>query len=97
MIKIKAGNERNSRAIAKFANAEIGYFGLKIRGSLRFKIVGIKAGNARNSKAIAKFSNAEPGYFGLKLIPHVLIRGSPGQFMTSVHLHPEFKVRVKFG
>ena len=40
MIKIKAGNERNSRAIAKFANAEIGYFGLKlivhvlIRGSL---------------------------------------------------------------
>jgi hypothetical protein len=37
---IKAGNERNSRAIAKFANAEIGYFGLKlivhvlIRGSL---------------------------------------------------------------
>jgi len=30
MIKIKAGNERNSRAIAKFANAEIGYFGLKL-------------------------------------------------------------------
>ena len=42
MIKIKAGNERNSRAIAKFANAEIGYFGLKlivhvlIRGSLGY-------------------------------------------------------------
>jgi len=40
MIKIKAGNERNSRAISKFTNAEIGYFGLKlivhvlIRGSL---------------------------------------------------------------
>jgi hypothetical protein len=40
MIKIKAANERNSRAIAKFSNAEIGYFGLKlivhvlIRGSL---------------------------------------------------------------
>jgi hypothetical protein len=35
-----AANERNSRAIAKFSNAEIGYFGLKwivhvlIRGSL---------------------------------------------------------------
>jgi hypothetical protein len=96
MIKIKAGNERNSRAIAKFANAEIGYFGLKLIVHVLIR-VGIKAGNARNSKAIAKFSNAEPGYFGLKLIPHVLIRGSPGQFMTSVHLHPEFKVRVKFG
>ena len=40
MIKIKAGNARNSRAIAKLPNAEIDYFGLKlivhvlIRGSL---------------------------------------------------------------
>jgi hypothetical protein len=40
MIKIKAGNARNSTAIAKFPNAEVGYFGLKlivhvlIRGSL---------------------------------------------------------------
>ncbi len=45
MIKVKAGNARNSRAIAKPAfiflgNADIGYFGLKliahvlIRGSL---------------------------------------------------------------
>ena len=40
MIKVKAGNARNSRAIAKFSNAEIDYFGLKlivhvlIRGSL---------------------------------------------------------------
>jgi hypothetical protein len=48
--KIKAGNERNSRAIAKFANAEIGYFGLKlivhvlIRGSLS-KCRYIKAGD----------------------------------------------------
>ena len=40
MIKVKAGNARNSRAIAKFSNVEIDYFGLKlivhvlIRGSL---------------------------------------------------------------
>ena len=42
MIKVKAGNARNSRAIAKFSNVEIDYFGLKlivhvlIRGSLVF-------------------------------------------------------------
>ena len=30
MIKVKAGNARNSRAIAKFSNAEIDYFGLKL-------------------------------------------------------------------
>ena len=40
MIKIKAGNARNSRAIAKLPNAEVDYFRLKlivhvlIRGSL---------------------------------------------------------------
>ncbi len=40
MLKIKAGNERNSPAIAKFSNEDIDYFGLKlvvhvlIRGSL---------------------------------------------------------------
>ncbi len=40
MIKIKAGNARNSTAIAKFSNAEINHFKLKlivhvlIRGSL---------------------------------------------------------------
>ena len=40
MIKIKAGNARNSTAIAKFSNAEIDHFRLKlivhvlIRGSL---------------------------------------------------------------
>jgi hypothetical protein len=48
MIKIKAAHanktcERNSRAIAKFPNDELGYFGLKlivhvlIRGSLVIK------------------------------------------------------------
>ena len=42
MIKIKAGNARNSRAIAKLPNAEVDYFKLKlivhvlIRGSLAF-------------------------------------------------------------
>jgi hypothetical protein len=30
MIEIKAANERNSRAIAKFSNAEVGYFGFKL-------------------------------------------------------------------
>jgi hypothetical protein len=40
MTKIKAGNARNSQAIAKFPNAEVDYFRLKsivhvlIRGSL---------------------------------------------------------------
>ena len=40
MIEFEAGNARNSRAIAKFSNEEIGHFGLKliahvlIRGSL---------------------------------------------------------------
>jgi hypothetical protein len=29
-IKIKAGNTRNSKAIEKFPNEEIGYFGLKL-------------------------------------------------------------------
>jgi hypothetical protein len=41
MIEVKAENARHSRAIAKFSNAEIDYFGFKlivhilIRGSLR--------------------------------------------------------------
>ena len=45
MIKVKAGNARNSRAIAKFSNVEIDYFGLKlivhvlIRGSLAIIIL----------------------------------------------------------
>ena len=45
MIKIKAWNARNSRAIAKFHNTEIDYFGLKLighdlfRGSLSHQIV----------------------------------------------------------
>jgi hypothetical protein len=43
-IKIKAGNARNSTAIAKFSNAEIEHFGFKsivhvlIRGSLSIHI-----------------------------------------------------------
>jgi hypothetical protein len=45
MIKIKAGNARNSTAIAKFSNAEIDHFRLKlivhvlIRGSLNSRFV----------------------------------------------------------
>lgn len=30
MIEFEAGNARNSRAIAKFSNEEIGHFGLKL-------------------------------------------------------------------
>ena len=37
MIKIKAWNARNSRAIAKFHNAEIDYFGLKLIGHDLFR------------------------------------------------------------
>jgi hypothetical protein len=45
MIKIKAGNARNSTAIAKFSNAEIDHFKLKlivhvlIRGSLSTQMI----------------------------------------------------------
>ena len=37
MIEIKAWNARNSRAIAKFHNAEIDYFGLKLIGHDLFR------------------------------------------------------------
>jgi len=37
MIKIKAWNAHNSRAIAKFHNAEIDYFGLKLIGQDLFR------------------------------------------------------------
>ncbi len=37
MIKIKAWNARNSSAIAKFHNAEIDYFGLKLIGHDLFR------------------------------------------------------------
>ena len=58
MIKVKAGNARNSRAIAKFSNAEIDYFALKlivhvlIRGSLGHALYmkAIHGGKAKNDR-----------------------------------------------
>ncbi len=44
MIEIKAWNARNSRAIAKFHNAEIDYFRLKLIGHDLFRgsLIGIR-------------------------------------------------------